>query len=293
MKRFLRVFIIVLLVLGVIGGTSYFFFKKVEEKNNTTASIAGLLQSEDKVKFNQNLKVIAEYVNSDGTDDRMNLIILTSEKLDNIVYILSTYHIDSKTKINNEQIANKLDQVESSRNLLTKMINEYNIKKDSPKFDRHLGANDLYLQACTYLVNYANFANLLNQNLDVDKMSDIKFNMFEIYTNVVVETFSKVNDDDAENTNVVISNSLNIDAINEVLKIRNSYIVKIENENTSDEKITILVTSYNNAFNTYYNKCNKTSFAKNLAENLELSTNLIQPNNERTAAYYFNLIYGI
>ena len=293
MKKFLKVFIIVLLVLGVIGGTAFFFFRKIEKENNTTTSIVAMLKAEKKLEFNEDLKEIQTYVNSDGTDTRVDLIISTSEKLDEIVYILSTYHIENNTKINNEQIADQFKEVKNSRSLLSRMIAEYKIKKDSSKFDRHLGANDLYEQSCDYLVNCAKLANLINNNLDVDKSADIKFNMFEVYANVVIDTFNDKNINKGADIKTDLKNADNIDVMNSVLQIRNSYIVKIENANTQDEIVTHLFTANNNYFNNYYNKCDKSSFAKNLANNLELVTDSEQPTNEKIATYYFRLIYGI
>ena len=108
MKKFLKVFIIVLLVVAVIGGTCYFFFRKIEEKNNTTGSISAMLQSETKIKFSEDLYAINNIANFDGTDKRMELIITTSENLDQLVYVLATYYIESDTKINDEVISNKL-----------------------------------------------------------------------------------------------------------------------------------------------------------------------------------------
>ncbi|MBQ9795574.1 MAG: hypothetical protein IJW36_01250 [Clostridia bacterium] len=293
MKKFLKVFIVVLLVIGVVAGTTYFFFRNVEKKDNTTASIAALLQSEEKLKFNSDLRYVSGLMNSDGTDQRLNLIIATNEKLDEIVNTLSTYFVHSNTKINDEALSNKLKQVQSNRKILTAMMNEYNIKKDSPLFNRHLGANDLYVKGCSYLITYAEFANILNEKINVNKESDIKFNMFEIYSNVVLDTFAWINANEVDRQRVVVDSSSNIDVMNSVLKIRSSYVVKIENENTPSEKVEMLFDINTNLFNDYYEKCDENSFAHNLAENLNLSTSPIQPNNERNAAYYFNLIYGI
>lgn len=293
MKKFLKVFIIVLLVLGVIGGTVFFFFRNLKEKNTTTGSLAEMLQEESKLEFNAGLREIETYVNSDETDDRMGLIILTNEKLDTMLYILATYHIENNTKIQNEKIADKFNEVKENRKLLSKMIEEYKIKKDSPMFNRHLGANDLYEQSCNYLIQYAQLAKLINANLKIDRISDVRFNMFELYSNVVIDTFKSDNIHKETDLHTYVINSNNLDVMNSVMKIRNSYIVKIENENAANEVVTPLFTANNNAFNTYYSKCNKGNLAKNLSEYLGFAVNEEQPTNERKAAYYFNLIYGI
>lgn len=293
MKKFLKVFIIVLLVLGVIGGTAFFFFRNIKEKNTTTGSLAVMLQGESKLKFNASLREIETYVNSDGTDDRMDLIISTSEKLDSVVGVLSTYYIENNTKIHDEKISDKFNEVKESRNLLSKMIAEYKIKKDSPMFNRHLGANDLYEQSCKYLTQYAELAKLINGNLKVDRTSDLRFNMFEVYSNVVINTFISDNIHKDVDTYTQVINSVNLNIMNSVLKIRDLYIVKIQNENAHNEVVTPLFDANINSFNIYYSKCNKGNFAKNLSEYLGFAQNEQQPTNERKAAYYFNLIYGI
>ena len=214
MKKFLKVFIVVLLVVAVIAGTCYFFFKNKKEKDNTTASFADMLASESKASFNSSLIDMQNVVNSDGTDNRIDLLIATNEKLDKSLYILSTYYIHQNTQINEKQISTSLKNVNSSRSLLSSMMAEYNIKKTSSYFDRHLGANDFYNQMCCYFVNYANLINLMNHSINADKNADIKFSAIEIYANVVINTFSETNYEYSANTKVVVDDSSDIDIMN-------------------------------------------------------------------------------
>ena len=193
MKKFLKVFIIVLLVLGAVCGTTFIFFRNYKNENNTTASICELLQSEKKMGFNDALETTSDIVDSDGTDKRMNLIVETNNMLDEIVFDLSAYHIKAQTKIKDKALTKSLNQLNESRTLLANMLEEFNIKKDSAFYDRHLGLNDLYQQSCVYLSNYASFANILNKITDVEKSSDIKFATFEVYANVVKRAFSNIN----------------------------------------------------------------------------------------------------
>ena len=280
MKKFLKVFIIVLLVIASVAGTCYFFFKNMKERDNTTASIAGVLYSEEKSEFNSNLQVISALMNSDSTDTRLNLIITTNAKMDQITKILASYHIANNTKINNERISKAFNQFNSSRNLLTAMINEYNIKKDSSYFNRHTGANDLYSQACNYLISYARFINYVNSDLNLNKSCDIKFSMFDVYTHVVMTSF---NETKTENSMVIIKNAANINKINSILQIDNS-IIKTE-VNTFAKEI--------NLFSDAYYNCNKTEFAANLATNITLVTSSNQDTNEKIATYYLKQIFKV
>ncbi|MBQ8615429.1 MAG: hypothetical protein IJ415_02565 [Clostridia bacterium] len=280
MKNFLKVFIIIILVIGTIGGTCYFFFRNMEEKDNTTASIAGELYSESKLQFNQSLLTMNALVNSDGTDDRLALLIETNSQVDEIVEVLASYHIENDTKINNEKISKALNQVSASRSLINSMVAEYSIKKDSSYFNRHLGANDFYQEFCNYLVSYAKFANLVNANLSVNKQIDLKFNMFDIYTNVVMNTFNQTI---TSNLKVIVKDAYNINKINDILQIDNSLI------ETEVERFAIEI----NYFNEAYNNCNKTDFATNLVSNIATVTNADQTTNEKIATYYFKQIFGV
>lgn len=281
MKKFLKVFVIVLLVIAVIAGTCYFFFKNYEKNNFKTPSLVNMLQSEEKLSFNSKLANVATIVNSDGTDNRIDLLVTTNAKLDQIVYALSSYHINSNTIINDKQISKALKQVNVSKSLLNSMFDEYNIKKDSQYFNRHTGANDLYTQASAYLINYAKFVGLLNDYTGLNQTKiDIKFNAFDIYVNVVKNTFNNLNSS-VDKTVVVYDK--NIKLINNVLKVENSQIV------TTGDKFSI----NNNNFNQYYNLCNKTEFAVNLAINVNSVTNSNQTTNEKIATYYFKVIFGL
>jgi len=59
MKKFLKVFIIVLLVLAVIGGTVFFFFRKLEKENSNTGSIVAMLESESVINLRDDLVIVS------------------------------------------------------------------------------------------------------------------------------------------------------------------------------------------------------------------------------------------
>lgn len=285
MKKFLKVFIIILLVLAVIGGTCYFFFRKLEIKNNNTGSIVEMLQSESKQKFDSNIALMNELVNSDSSDDRVELIVETSQNLDQIVFELSTYHIETNTAINNEKIAEKLRGVKSTMNLLNRMVEEYNLKKDSAYFNKHSGANDFYEKSCDYLVEYARLVQLINSNLkNVNKTSDLKFNMFDVYSNIVIGTFKETKQyEHPQGELKVVEVVENIKKINEIFTIEDSFIVTKSNQ----------FSSYVNQFNQYYAKSDKELFALEFALNIRSATANSENTHEENATYILKLIFGI
>ena len=282
MKKFLKVFIIILLIGAAVCGTCYIFFRNLKKNQHKTESIAEVLVSDTKKEFNSNLRSLSAVVNSDSTDNRIDLIVQTSEKLDEIIYVLSTYFVDTQTVLNDKEISNSLDEILASRKLLSAMMKEYNIKKDSAYFNRHLGVNDFYKQVGSYLIKYAGLANLLNEHVSVvDKNADLKFSMFEIYSNVVQLTFSDI--DKNANDRLMVKDDLNITLLNDIMEIENGFIV------THCEQFS----KYTNLFNKYYNSCNKTTFAKQLKSNVNSTISLSDTSNERLATYYFKIIYGI
>lgn len=283
MKKYLKVLIVVLLVVATMVGTGFFFFSKLKDKNNSTVSFANMMKTETSIKFREDLTAMNSYINSDGTDTRMNLLISTNDYLDKFVYILSSYYVENNTQIKDAEVSKALKNVESQRAFLNSMIAEYKIKKDSPWFNRHTGANDFYLQMCSYLLKYASLTQTINTSLTmVDKNVDIKFNVIDIYTNVVLTTFSKV---DTTTNLYTIKNEddNNINLLNSTLVIEDMFV------KTSVDQFSILIRQ----FNDYYHRCNKHSFAVNLYDNVKKakSDNLLTL--ELATSYYFKEIFGI
>ncbi len=283
MKKFFKVFVIVVLVIGVIVGTCFFFFRKHEVKKNTTESLVNYFNSESSIKFRENINKMSQIVNSDGTDNRLSLIIETNNKLDTINNDLISYYIEADTKIYDEEISRAVSIVKSSKSTLSSMMKEYEIKSTSKYFDRHLGANDFYMKASSYLTQYAKLVKLINNDVSADKNADVKFNLYEVYSNVVIETFSYINSEDSTTKKVVVGNISNIVILNSRLVIVNSIV------QTSSE----LYSKNNNEFNKYYEKCNKAEFASKLAENIGVVKNAEQDSNEKIATYYFKVIMGL
>ena len=108
--------------------------------------------------------------------------------------------------------------------------------------------------------------------------------MFDLYANVVVYSFSSSNMIyDGSSKMLNLENESNIEVMNDILKIRNSRIVKITNEGLSNEIVEILNSSDFNNFNYFYSQSDKTLLAKDLSVNL---TNNNQSNVEKKATYY-------
>lgn len=280
MKKFLKVFIIVVLVLATVVGTCVLFFVNRKKNNTTTSSIAEFLFAEENEKFNEKLANMDSWVDSDGTDNRVELILTTNLMLDEMAKDLSSYHIANGTKITNEKIFNAFKNVQSSKNLLVKMMDEYKIKKDSTYFNRHTGANDFYAQACVYLINYAKFNNYVNVNLNINRNVDLKFSVYEIYSNVVMNTFSKTK---TLSSLVLVDNAQNLNKLHEIVSMDNSFI------ETNVNQFAIEITLFNNA----YYETNKVNFANNLTQNISSVTTADQSSKEKLATYYFKQIFGI
>lgn len=290
MKKFFKVFITILVIVGAVAGTSYLFFKNLVKNSNKTGSIVNMLQSDSKQTFNTNLNTMDDIVNENGLDNRMEVIIETNKNLDKIVYTLSSYYINSSTTINNEKVKNQLNVVNLQRSTLTDMMEEYFIKSGyneetkqftSTYFDKNLGLNDFYKKISSYLVNYAKLAKLISADIgNVNKESDVKFIMFDVYADVVKFTFAE-HDVDA-NKRVVVKDVSNLNLMNAKMKIENFYI---DNQN-------IYTISMNN-FVKSYNKCNKEKFAKNLVLNIAIANSPEQADNDLIATFYFKAIFEI
>lgn len=284
MKKFLKVFTIVLAVVAVIGGTAFIFFRNLKKQEIKTTSISALYNSNATKEFYSSLKKVNEDINAGvadaNKDNRLDLIISTGERLDSYIFSLSSYYIGTETKIENAKIATELIGVNSSKSLLSRMITEFNIKKESEYYNRNKGINDLYVQACYYLIQDAELLIAINDSLSVDKSCDLKFNMFDVYANTILNNFEQF---ETVNGIVKLKNTEDVNIMNTHMKISSS-IIETKLEPFAKEI---------NQFNQFYSVCDKNEFALNLAENIALVQNAEQDSNAKIATYYFKLIYGI
>ena len=162
------------------------------------------------------------------------------------------------------------------------MIDEYIIKSTSEYFPSLIGANDIYLAFSNYLIKYAKVVKAVNENLiskeGFNSTSDVKFVMIDLYSRVVVDTFSNV---ETKNDLNVIKEDLNINKIDESFKFRYSYI-------DDSDAIVADVTE----FIRYYNLCNKELFADKFVETISLATGIDENSTaEIKAAFYYNKIF--
>lgn len=293
MKKFLKALIIVVLVVGAVVGAAVLFFQNRNDIKDNTVSVLGFVSEKQKVDFEKDLNEINKLINSDGLDDRFDLIVETSLNLDECYEELITYFADSDFKVNSQSITANMQAVASSRNLANSMIKEYKIKAahtidgKTSLFDRHKGANDLYKTMLNYLKNYANLIDSLNKNLDnvvSNKSADFKFNMIEIYTKVVINTTSQTETNTISWVKLVDADNLELLNMHDCVNFDNSYV------DIAHDKFSSKV----NEFNKNYQECNKDEFCNNLQENIEKIDSLdTKAKKHIIATYWFGEVFGI
>lgn len=276
--------IITLLVIACIGGTCYIFFKNYQEKISAPVSCVSMVKSESSVEFRTSLNEVGILTNNSGSDDRFVLVINTLSDLDNMLMSLANYYIDEDFTVRDKDIRAKYNQMEDSKALAVEMINQYKLKSNSVWFDRSLGANDLYTTMSTYIVKYAEFVELLNlkvANKEVNRTSDFKFSMIDLYARVARVTFATLKTN--EQSLRIVNSSENITRLQIYFQMENSYIVGGD------------VYSANALhFSENYFACDKESFAINFASNLNAVDGISATStNLQRAVYYYKLVYGI
>ncbi len=275
-----KVLLIVLIIAAAIGGTCYFFYSQIRASVNGFENFSSFIYGSKKDEFDAKLKTVTSY-----TDNRFDLIISTNEKLNEIAINLNYYLLNSKDyDIDDHLIVDQLEKVEDVQNKADDMMNEYLIKINSSSFNRNTGANDLYQQMSKYFIAFSDMINSINSELDktnIVKNGDVKFSIIEIYTTVCINTFSDLMTDASGLRKVV--NSDNIDIVNTYVNFENGYIV-------SNNNFSYL----NNYFISNYNNCNKSTFAKNLAQNVQNIVNITENSSSlEKAIYYFKGVLGI
>ncbi|MBE5740966.1 MAG: hypothetical protein E7351_00305 [Clostridiales bacterium] len=282
MKKFLKILIIVLLVAAAVCATVFVFFRQKGERDVNTGSIVAYIGSIEKKTFNSNMETLSNNVKAyNANDTRFDFVEDTSDNLDTILETLITYYMADDTNIADADIKSQFESVKASRARVDDMYTEFDIKKDSKWFARDKGANDIYRQISDYLVKYADLVNLINADVQIaNKNVDIKFAMFEIYANVVSNTFKEFETD--ANQLVSVKKIENIDLLNDEMFVQNSYIESAK-----------AFTSTCNDFIKYYNQCDKQEFAKNLAGNVEIDAITEDSSNIEKATYYLKSIYGL
>ncbi len=293
MKKFFKFLIVSIVVVGAIVGACILFFQNKNKVEDSTTSLLGFLQNENKQEFDSNVQKVSSLVNSDSLDERFNLIIEINQTLDNSFAELITYLIDDNVTVESKEISSNLYSVISVRSYSKAMIEEYVIKANHKidgnlsLFDRHVGANDLYRTITNYTKNYAKLVSSVNAYLDnivENKSADLKFNMIDVYTRVVQNTLSNLEDNTAGWVVLKDVDNLNVLRENNVLNYKNSFI------DTDANMFSSKVSNFNN----YYDQCDKNEFCKNLATNVKTIEDIKEGfKTHEIATYWFEKVLGI
>lgn len=285
MKKFLKVFLIVIIILGAIAGTVFIFFRNYKENIDSSKAVVEYIYDAKTESFETELSKVNATLKENESDYRFDLIIETYQKLDDSVLTLSSYLETYGEKVDDEEVIKSLTRVKNLRSTAESMIAEFNLKSSSTYYVKKLGANDLYVQMTNFLINYASLAKEINYQLDkssITKNADIKFAFIELYCDVVINDFSAV---ETVSNLKVVKNQDNIKLINSKFEITNGSVSGLVHGEYS---------YLNNNFIKFYSSCDKTEFAKNLKSNVN-SVNSISDGstNVQKATFYFKEIYGI
>jgi len=294
MKKFIKFFIIALMVVAAVTFTCYMFFKNLKQEKELETSLIEFSESGKKENFNTELEKTINIVNSDKTDNRFEVMQITLNNLDSSMQVLSSYYIDSNGVVKDKEINNAVSAVYISISTASSIMSEINIKAflrnedgeitgDNTYYNRHLGANDLYRSVSNYIVNYSKLIKLVNKNItSVDKSADIRFSAIELYSDVAINTFSNIKQDIEF---YEIADYANINLINSAITWSGYRL------NLAADVSLFDVSVYN--FSKYYNLCNKESLAKNLNSICSNVSGVVNPTNEQWAAIYFKEVFGL
>lgn len=285
MKKFLKVFLITIIILGAIAGTVFIFFKNYKENIDSSKAVVDFVYDARQDTFKTSLEGVNETLKATESDYRFDLILETYQKLNDSVITLSSYLETYGDKVDDEKIVKKLTDVKNSRGTAESMIAEFNLKSSSTYYNKKLGANDLYEQMTTFLIKYAQLTKEINYQLDdslIVKNADIKFAFIELYCDVVINDFSNLG---AEEGLRIIQNKINIELMNLKFQLTDGSVSGLVNGEYN---------YLNNYFIKYYSSCNKIQFAKNLAQNVNSVKSISESStDEQKATFYFNAIYGM
>ena len=224
-KKILKWFIIIVLVVGSVSATVFIFFKKYNENKVKEVDLISVLNSNGKTEFDEGLDSVLFAIGNSEKPTWFDDAVLVGENLDKSLEILSRYYIDSNGIVKVAEIDKTYSSMITTRNTLTGMFDEYAIKSTSEYFPILLGGNDIFVAYSNYLVKYAKFVKAINEDLmnkdSFNSVSDIKFSMIDLYSRIVVDSFSKLT---KEGDLAVAGNKINLDKIHSYFKFDNSYI---------------------------------------------------------------------
>ena len=230
-------------------------------------------------EFDEEFDSVIEVVQKEGKADWFADLKTTKENLDDSMSKLSNYYIASNFKVKERDISSTYSSMQTTRNLLMDMFDEYGKKATSAYFPKLIGANDIYVAYSNYLVKYARFVQAVNNDLADDSFmeSDIKFAVIDLQTRIVINAFAKL---EVVGDLKVIENDDNIDEINKYISFDSSLIESDKNLSVSSIRFVQL-----------YNRCNKDKLAKSFVLTLSSANINAGATLEQKAAFYFKEIF--
>ena len=277
-KKFFKWFLIISLVVASVAMTVFLFLKKVNSMKIEEVDLLEVVSAQE--EFNEGFDSVVQIVEAEGKTDWFADLKSTKENLDDAMSKLSNHYVVSNFKVKEREISSTYTSMQTTRNLLMDMFDEYENKSTSAYFPRLIGANDIYVTYSNYLTKYAKFVMAVNNDLksgDNFMISDIKYALIDLQSRIVINTFAKIEIvDDLK----IIENDDNLDAINGKFNFDNSLI-------ESDENISLNAIK----FVQMYNRCDQNKLAKNFNTILSLAGIDSTSTLEQKAAFYFKEIF--
>lgn len=273
MKKFWKILLIVILVLGTIAGTCWIFYSKFKSERDSYLIAINYLNSAEREEFNA---MVAEA--SDVSQmSRFGYMVTTLNKLDEINGVLTPYLSQAEgSDVDENKIYSHYKTFVEMQSELRDMLSEYILKAQSVQtFDKNSGANPVYKKLSSYMINYSEYLFVISGELQsvFNRKEDTKFYMMEIYLNVVINTFGNLED---VSGSLQIKNPLNL--------LRANENIKFNNINTSHFSTSATL------FRQAYLKCDMKKFAENFAS-YYTSANVLNGNAENDAMVYLKNIW--
>ncbi len=274
MKKALKTFFILILCLAVAGGTGYLFFVNLTKSSSAFENINSFVKSSSQKELLIDMQQISTY-----GGDRFNTIIGTYNDMQQSLQCLNACLIDFENSSAEHILCTKLDKLVSQTSDIKAMVNEYNIKSQNSTFNKYEGSNNIYESFADFVANYADYVLAVNMEVKKHVSStnvDIKFDVIDVYANVVKKSLQNLKVDETNNFD-------NLNYMNSHFQLKNGYLIS-QNPNGN-------FASENNKFIEQYKQCDASSFASNLNANLILA-DVNSTNAELRAGYYLKIILG-
>lgn len=284
MKKFLKIFTIIVLVGLSIGGTCYFFYSNLVKQQDAYVRINTFLYSAEKSSVDTNLEIVNGYA-----PDKLVVALETADKLNMITETLNTYMIMSLDyDLDNNAIIERLESTIDKRANLFADTEEFIIKTHNQFFDPYMAINDVLKSLSNYIVRYAEMVKYMNQEIEshfvVNNNADIKFDIIELYCLTAIDSFANLED----NAGAITIDEANITLLNNHFELKNGVVV------TNSDQVGKDFSQYNNAFISSYDSVDKTTFASELSDNISAVNEITDSSTYvEEASFYLKKILGI